>query len=305
MNQLPYVRNWLTNYLWENYKNQVSQASIIEKAIQERTKSDVILDHFEVIDLPGQNSGFLPLCQIFSAIGYTVVGRETLEVEQNEFIWMIESDALEKPIKKVLPTVVIGNFWRDKMPSHVRSIIEKYTEAVTLDHVKKIQNLSGKAFLGDAKSAEELISFFKNYFERESPLPTLKDYKDVHAYDELLAWTLVFGRRPNHFAMAIHLLENFDSLEVFKIYIKEKVNICLNKTEGDKEGETEQRTSLNSNVAPIHLADGDIPIMGPFMEFIWRYPQKNHKDPQKWGYYFTGFVTKTANLLLGLIYKKK
>ena len=308
MNHLPFVRNWLTDYLWGLYRNQVSQAFIIDKALTKYTKSDLILDHYAVIDLPSPKTGLTSLYQVFSAIGYRVQGRDYLAEKQNEFLWMTEEDALEKPVRKVLPQVVVADFWLDEMPLNIQKLIEKYTKEIKHDYVRDIQNLSGKAYLGDPKAAEDLMKFLIKYFERDRSLPTVRDFEEVREYNELLAWVLAFGRQPNHFALSVHFLEKFESLEAFNIFIKDTLGICLNETEGAIKGSETQgmeQSSAKGDMFSLHLKDGSVLIPDRFMEFVWRYPQKEHKNPQKWDHYFTGFIAQNANRVIESVYQEK
>lgn len=308
MNYLPFVRKELTQYLWAQYQNQVKHAFLISQLLTKENKSPLILDHYAIIDLPSPKTGLGTLCHIFSAIGYIVQGRDYLEDKQNEFLWLTEMDAIEKPPEKVLPQVVVADFWLEEMPEKIRKIIKKYANEVKHDYLPEIQNLSGKAYLGQEKAAYILINLLKKYFERDRTLPTVRDFEEVREYNELLAWVLVFGRQPNHFSFGIHLLEKFNSLESFNTFIKEELNIALNDSEGVIKGNKAQgieQSSTKGDLTKFYVRDGYIYLPDRFMEFVWRYPKEGHKDPQKWNHYFTGFVAKNANKVIESVYQDK
>lgn len=306
MDYLPFVRTELTKHLWNQYKSQVNHALVIDKTLTSLISSDLILDHFAIIDLPSETTGLSFLSEVFTSIGYTVQGKDYLEEKQNEFMWLSEIDAHEKPIKKVLPQVVVADFWLDKMPSGIRKIIEKYTKAVGQDTLPEIRNLSRKSYLGDQKSALRLMEILILYFERDRPLPTLNDFKNVRDYNELLAWVLVFGRQPNHFALNVHLMEKFESLKIFNSFIENEMNIDLNKgggpIKGSKELGIEQSSTKGAEIL-FQLADGPVYIPDRFVEFVWRYPKKEYILPQKWQHYFTGFITKNADKIVESVYR--
>ena len=308
MDYLPFVRRQLTNHLWKQYKDQVNHASIIDKVLTKLTGEDLILDHFAIIDLPSQTTGLNSLCEIFSSIGYIVQGQGYLAEKKNEFVWLREADAQEKPVGNVLPQVVVADFWVDEMPTNIRRIIEKSTKEIKHEFLPEIQNLSRKSYLGDQKSAHELVELLIKYFERDRPLPTIKDFKEVREYNELLSWVLVFGRHPNHFGLSVHFLNKFESLKAFNSFIEDEMNITLNKIGGYIKGTKEQgleQSSTNGEEILLQLADGPIHIPDRFVEFVWRHPKNEYKNPQKWHHYFTGFITQNAEGIVESVYRDK
>jgi len=305
MSHLRHIRSELTKNLWAIYQNDVKHAAIIARAMKAYSASPIALDHYAIIDLPSAKTGLSTLCQIFSAIGYTAQGRDYLAEKQNEFLWMAECDAINKPVDQVLPQVVIADFRLDDLPVEIRKIIEKYTRHITATPLSKIQNLSGQAFLGNRDAADQLIKILIDYFMvRDTPLPTVTDFKQVHEYNELLAWVLVFGRQPNHFTISVHLLENFASLHEFNRFI-EKLPLPLNDRGGVIKGSHDQgieQSATQGELITIALADGTTTLPERFIEFTWRYPIKNPTTNMKWNDYFTGFIAHNANRIIESVF---
>jgi hypothetical protein len=265
-----------------------------------------ILDHFAIIDLPGKYSGIPTLSHIFSRLGYVQQGADYLPEKQNDFAWLAEIDAAGQPAAQVLPQVVIADFRLDELPPSVAAIIEKYTAQVSDIPLKQIHGLLDKIELGDTAVAEQVITHLTDYFsDRAWPLPTVSEFNTVHACNELLAWVLVFGRIPNHFGLAIHLLPGFASLEAFMHFILEEVKLPLNEIDGRIKGHPSQgiqQGSTKGAMTTVQLADGSCLIPGQFMEFVWRYPKPPTPTAFLWDEYYTGFIPQNANRVIESLY---
>ena len=150
-------------------------------------------------------------------------------------------------------------------------------------------------------------SILLNYFSgRDWPLPTVNEYYTVREFNELLAWVLVFGRRPNHFTLAIHLLDYFPTLNDFHDFIEQKAHIKLNNIGGKIKGGENAGIAQSSTVdraQTIKLADGNIQIPTRFIEFVWRYPKKStEQKPFYWEDYFNGFLPQHADKVIESLY---
>lgn len=307
MQLLKQVRQKLIGLLWENYKQSIQQAALISDYLTKERHCNIVLDHLAIIDLPGPNTGISHLCQIFSALGFMVQGRDYLPEKQNEFLWMAEMDAIAKPAAQVLPQVVLADFCLAELPTAIRKIIYKYANQAKPSPITAIQKLCGRIFLADAEAVNPLMKLLTTYFlDRAWPLPALKEFAAVHEFNELLAWTLVFGRIPNHFTIAVHLLKNqFSHLAAFNESISHHLKLPLNYQGGIIKGSSrlgiEQSSTLGLPIQ-VPLANGTITLPSRFVEFVWRYPLKT--KPSHWDDYYTGFIPQNANHVIESLYNK-
>ena len=306
---LKRIRHALIQHLWETYRHSSSQAERIERALQQKGVDKLILDHFAIIDLPGPHTGIQPLSQLFSAIGYVAQGNDYLAEKQNDFLWLTESDSFDLPAKEVLPQVVVADFRLNEMPLEIRRIIEKYSHQAKPFPKATFEKLAHSAS-NDHDAAEKLINLITHYLTgRDWPLPTTMEFRAVQAFNELLAWVLVFGRKPNHFTLSIHLLDHFNDLADFHHFIENEVHLPLNREGSVIKGGKSAGISQGSTVGLprlVPLSDGHIELSEDFVEFVWRYPHPlfcpQTASPLLWKDYFTGFIAQHANRVIESLY---
>lgn len=303
------LRTTLTHHLWEHFKRTNTQAHTISKGLTQHG-SKIVLDHLAIIDLPSKHSGISILTQMLSALGYISQDHGYLPDKQNEFLWLVEIDALEKPAQAVLPQIVVADFWLDALPSNVRQIIEKYTAYIPQPPLRDIQRLAGKLFLNaaDPTLSDTILKILTEYFlTRPWPVPTFHDFKTVQEANELLAWVMVFGRAPNHFTISAHLTENFSDFSTFNRFISEDLLFAMNTRDGLVKGSPAigiEQTATQSMPREVMLADRSITLPEQFMEFVWRYAKDGeNSSPVRWGDYFTGFVAGQANRVIESVYE--
>lgn len=286
------LRQQLIHRLWLYYCSYTPQMQLVQVKLKQIGINSLILDHFAIIDLPGPNSGIPVLSNLLQSLGFEVRGRDYLPSKQNDFNWLAEADCETKPVKDVLPQIVIADFRLDEMPVEIKKIIKKYAifakTPPKLDFSKKIEDY-----------LNALIPFFVG---RDWPLPTLEEFKTVQEYNELLAWVLIFGRRPNHFTLSIHLMEQYNSLQEFNDFIEQDVGLRLNENGGKIKGNNLvgiAQSSTKDGIERIELSDGIIELRTGFIEFAWRY---SHIPGNQWSNYFTGFVGAQANKVIEALY---
>ncbi len=300
---LKQLRQNFIQCLWENYRTASVDMQPITAALQRRKIDDIKLDHFAVIDLPGPHSGIPVLKKIFSALGYIERGKDYLAEKQNDFLWMCEEDSPQLPASQVLPQVVVADFRLDEMPPEVRAIIAKYSAMTQPAVADEIEQLAAQ---GDHHAAEQLLPRLLNYFSgRDWPLPTKKEFFTVQQFNELLAWVLIFGRKPNHFTLSVHLLEQFKHLDEFHDFIMDEAQLKLNDEGGVVKGGKEMGIAQGSTVGitqTVMLADGEIQLPNGFVEFVWRYPRDDKQNPVLWNDYFTGFIARHADRVIESLY---
>lgn len=306
MNDLNQVRLKLIEHLWEGYKNEVPHARIISDHLQKHFIKKIPQDHFAIIDLPSEYSGIEPLKKIFEVLGFRERGRDYLPLKQNAFLWMAETESTERTIEEALPQVVLADFRMDELPLSIQNIISKYSIQIKPSPLKEIEILAKKIQEGSLESFHHLVQLLKEYLnKREWSLPTVADFEAVNEVNELLAWTLVFGRMPNHFTFQIHRIAPFVSLSEFNQYIMNNLHIKLNCSEGVIKGSEQaglEQSSTLGEMIEVTLADGVVSIPNRFVEFIWRYPIQPNQKPQYWKDYFNDFVATHANGVIESLY---
>lgn len=300
---LKRLKQTIINHLWHNHAAASTQVQLIEAKLAQLGIKHSPLDHFAVIDLPGPHSGIPVLRNLFESLGFIAQGTGYLPEKQNDFLWLADPDGAEKPAADALPQVVVADFRPHEMPIPIQQIIEKYaTQASPLD-LEKISR-----FAQHEETQLQAIAMISHYLNgRDWPLPTIAEFQTVQEFNELLAWVLVFGRRPNHFTFSVHLMNQFNNLEHFQDFIETEVKLALNTEGGKIKGDRSKgiaQGSTTGEVQTIKLADGEINIPGHFVEFVWRFPKNDAKhQPKAWNDYFTGFIANHANHVIESLYE--
>ena len=301
---LKSIRQEIIATLWRDYHCSNDHVQRIEKSLHAKNIRLLPLDHLAIIDLPGPNTGISELSRIFTAIGYEYQGRDYLPEKQNDFSWMAECDSRGTLVAQVLPQIVVADFRLDELPIAVRDIISKYSGQAQPSPARDIEILAQRAASNDAEAAQQLLAAITAYLsERDWPLPTVKEFKTVREFNELIAWILVFGRRPNHFTLSIHLLPEFENLSRFHDFIEHDVGLMLNHDGGVIKGSKAtgiEQGSTAGTPETVQLADGTVELPTGFVEFVWRFQHKT--PPTVWEDYFTGFVGNHANRVIQSLY---
>lgn len=298
------IRQQIIDQLWRDYCKSNHHVKQIDAVLHAKNIRRPILDHFAIIDLPGPHTGISELDRIFKAIGYVRHGTDYLPEKQNDFAWMAECDSHTKTASQVLPQVVTADFRLEEMPDNIRNIVLKYSRQASPSPAEKIEQLAARAAADDHQAAIQLFVLINQYLSgREWPLPTVKEFETVSEFNELIAWVLVFGRRPNHFTYSIHLMPEFTDLSSFHDFIVRDVGLPLNTDGGIIKGSRESGIEQGSTAGTpehIQLADGYVELPMGFVEFVWRFAHK--EQPVVWQDYFTGFVANHANRVIQSLY---
>lgn len=304
---LTSLRHQIITQLWQIYRQNTPQIQQIESFLQSEHSPPLTLDHFAIIDLPGPYSGIPILKQLFSLLGYTQQGQDYLPQKQNDFLWLAETDCAHQEARTVLPQAVVADFRLDEMPPAIRDIILRYARQTQPLPLTQLKLLSQAVHKGSASSAESLARLILHYLKgRDWALPTVNEFHTVQEFNELLAWVLIFGRRPNHFTLSIHLLDKFDSLAEFHRLVEYPLQLPLNHEGGTIKGSEaigiEQGSTIGTTQT-VTLADGTVSLPTGFVEFVWRFPsQGTQGTPTLWRDFFTGFVANHANHVIESLY---
>lgn len=305
---LKQVRQNIIAQLWERYRDDNPHMQLILTALKKKGITCPALDHFAVIDLPSVNTGISELKRIFSILGYIERGKDYLPSKQNDFLWMAEDGCQYHPAADALPQVVVADFRLEELPLEVKDIIEKYANQTKPSPQKRIEQLAEKVQRGDTDAAHELTTLVVDYFTgADWPLPTVKEFHTVQLFNELIAWVLVFGRRPNHFTISTHLLSLFDNIADFHDFIENDLHLPLNLEGGKIKGGPASGIAQGSTKGirqTIQLSDGVAELPNGFVEFVWRFPRETScSNPKNWGDYFTDFIPQHANKVIESLYE--
>lgn len=295
------TRHHTIEYLWRDYSTTAPHVKQIEATLRANNIGTPLLDHLAIIDLPGTHTGISELQRIFNALDYHVQGKDYLPEKQNDFAWLAEVNSIGKPVREALPQIVIADFRLDEMPSTVRDIIYKHSKQAGASPAAQIEALVASK---DTDASIKILEIIKTYFAgRDWPLPTVHEFNTVQEFNELIAWVLVFGRRPNHFTYSIHLMPEFNCLIDFHRFIEEEAGLALNQDGGVIKGSRKMGIEQGSTAGTpeqIQLQDGIIELPTGFVEFVWRFSDK--QQPVLWDDYFTGFVANHANRVIQSLY---
>lgn len=303
---LKQVRQKVVAQLWQHYRASSVQIKLIEQALLAKNIQHFFLDHFAIIDLPGPRTGMVLLSEIFSTLGFIKQGSDYLADKQNDFTWMAEADSAQAVVTNVLPQVVVADFRLDELPIEIKKIIVKYAKQAPCSPLATIKKLADRVLQQDHQAANQLCYVLKTYFTgRDWPLPLANEFYTVQEFNKLLAWVLIFGRRPNHFTLSIHLLNYFADLTAFNFFIEEEVKLTLNREGALIKGGPSigiAQCSTVGTLQTIALADRNVLLSTEFVEFVWRYPKPDCPQPKQWQDYFTGFIAQHADRVIESLY---
>lgn len=303
MSLIRFVRQKIIQQLFLDYSQRYNHIQKILKSL-ESMQLTIVLDHFAIIDLPSPKTGIGTLNQIFSALNYYPQGRDYLVDKQNEFMWLAPFEAQSEVAEKVDPQVVIADFCLEDCDPMLQEVLQTYLHAIPDFPWRQFHQLCGDAYRDNMQSAEKLIALITHYCtKRDWPYPTLKDYNTVHAQNELLSWVLAFGRGINHFGINVRFLNQYKNLGDFNHFVQHDLGINLNQKNGAIKGDENThiaQSSTDGELLPFTLADAQILLPSPFIEFIWR-AQKN-PTPVYWNDYFTEFIGPQANHVVESVY---
>ena len=314
MNILKIIRQNVINILWQHYCQFTPEMQRIQHCLPIPTHATEALDHVALVDLPGPRTGIAVLCALFESIGYTPRGKGYLPDKQNDFLWMAEQTADQQSLAESLPQIVIGDFRLAQLPKTISNIIIKYANqappiplALIEKYIQFLKKRAATSYVYQTGIPRLMIVLKHHLLHRKWPLPTQLEFESIQAHNPLLAWVLVYGAQPNHFAIAIHHFSAFKDFMTFKNYI-ETQQITLNQEgEGPIKGGFSQGIAQASTIGTTHhlaLQEGHITLPTNFIEFVWRYPEPRHCLPKKWGDYFRGFVAAQANHVIESLYDK-
>lgn len=300
------LRHSLIDALWQKHLHESQQANAIHSALQQNGVEHIVLDHFAMIDLPSVYSGIPVMQVILERLGFEKRGQGYLADKQNDFSWFSEENIEQKAAYEALPQIVIADFRLDELPVTVADIIRKYAKLTKPFAFAEFDHLLGEYHAGDDNAATNIVNLLVNYFSgRDWPLPTFADFAAVSKVNELLAWVLLFGRRPNHFTFSVHLMNKFQDLDSFNHFVTTVLQFPLNHEGGVVKGSQQvgiTQSSTEGEEVTVRLNEGNIMIRKEFVEFVYRYPVVSTTSPRLWQDYFPDFIAAHANYVIESLY---
>ena len=305
---LKALRETFIKALWNRYSQATQTVQTLSSALLALNASLPPLDHFAVIDLPSAQSGIPVLRQLFERLEFEYRGCGYLADKHNGFEWLRSKKVSLELATNALPQVVIADFCLDELPHPVADIIKKYANQTKPFPFKQFDEHLHKFKQGETGETHHLLTMLLTYFsDRDWPMPTCAEIREIKAVNELLAWVLVFGRRPNHFTFAMHLSNSFSSFEKCLEWVEHEINIPLNKQGGRIKGLPKdgiQQASTQDVPQTLNLSDGVITLAAPFVEFVWRYPIVAH-EPLLFSDYFSDFIPQNADMVVESLYDNR
>jgi len=305
MNLLPKLRNEFIQVLWKRFRQDYGPAEQLAQFISDR-EGVVPLDHFAIIELPNPLGEDRELETLLVAIGFKKEGAGYLPDKINDFCWFVEEDAATKSIQAALPKIVLGNFRLGECSFETKRVIERISQLPTLNSAMVLK-LAQEVRDGVEPSYFRLLSILIETFTRRPCLsPLTREFQRVQEENELMAWSMLFGREINHFGLSVYALQHFASLEAFNHTVTEKLNFRLNEcggfiVKGGPQDGIAQSATVNTYTSK-KLTDGSVTVRSPFLEFVWRFPI-TASPTSTWKDYFQGFVAKNANRVIESVYR--
>lgn len=302
------VQQAIVRLLWERYVQATPFVQTLMHAFQADGKALPPLDHFAVIDLPGLHTGIATMRAIFERLHFDYQDCGYLPEKQNGFAWLRERASSTLLARDALPQVVVADFQLDALSPDIAAIVSHYANLAPIFPFDQLDALLARVTIGDETAVLPTVTLITDYFHgRDWPLPTRAEIELVRASNELLAWVLVFGRCPNHFTLAMHLSTQFSDFTSFLAWVEDTLGMSLNDQAGRIKGSAQvgiEQASTQSASQLVRVADGDMSLAAPFVEFVWRYPLDGTRAPRYFADYFADFIPAQANNVVESLYDK-
>ena len=289
------VYKHLIEMLWTDYINNLPD---FKKMFNQQS---VVLDHFAII-VPGTKGiDKQVLEKVFNTIGLCKEGEGNIAEKQNGFIWL--SHAYNNQLNDIdkLPKLVLADFDIDNMPEDIVEVVEEVIQPSVNIDLDLLSKLIVSAENGNNADAMQAALMVYSYLGQEHwRKPDVNGYDLVCSYNELLAWVLVSGVVVNHFGLAVHLMDDYESLNIMNSYIKSQGAMSIDSLNGEIKGNVKlgiEQSSVIGGVKKSFLKGGSVNIRGHFLEFVWRHKMSDGK-------YYDGFVSDNANYIVESLLKK-
>lgn len=282
------IQGKLKDKLWDSYVKSLPEFPKIFGSTQ------LIIDHYAIIDLPSRHSGIPHLKAAFEMFGLKERGQGYLPQKQNDFLWLADSCFEDMEPAKATPQVVLADFRLNELSTSTRKIVEKYAKYRDEDFDLELFKMATE----DDLMVNQLV---KHVNTRPWPQPSLGEYLSVNEENPLLAWVLLFGRRVNHFGIGIYAMGEHSSLHSFNTAIQEKITLSPigGLIKGDEACGIEQSSTIGAAVQ-VNFDGKIIETNDCFLEFVWRHPITN--TPKKMRDYYMDFLPTNADKVIESLY---
>jgi hypothetical protein len=244
------------------------------------------------------------LKQIFSRIGFVLQGSGYLPDKVNDFIWMMPRENIEKMAKDSLPQVVLADFRINLLSLEAQKIIQKVVCNMTPFDFELFDEYLVELQKGNAGSINSIVDMVYDYINLPPQIfPTLAEYNYIKHENPLIAWTMLLGRKVNHFGVSLHLKDDVQNLQSYIHNLNLKYQVELNNLGGVIKGSRSLGIEQSSTVGEklmVTLDGQNVEVRDCFLEFVWRFSAK--ENPMLWSDYFTGFIPYNANSVIESLY---
>ena len=246
--------------LWNDYVAMAPQAAALKAAFERRGES-VANDHvaFRTLDIAPLNIASLEGRLL--ALGYTRFEPYRFEAKKLDAWAYLPPDPSQ-------PRVFLSELRVGELSEGAQAILRRLAAEATVPEGPEV--------------------FWSG---RPWSAPSFAEYEALRAESEYAAWVAALGLRPNHFTIAIHQLEGFDSVEGVLQAVEEEgreVSDAGGRVKGSPAVFLEQG-STRADRMPVTFAGGETrEIPTCYYEFALRHPMPN-------GELYQGFVATSAD----------
>lgn len=248
--------------LWQDYVQIAPRAAALKAAFESRGER-VVNDHvaFRTLDrAPIDIAAFEPH---LLALGYTRhEPYDFSEKKLNAWAYL--------PPSAAYPRVFFSELRTDALSAEATAILDRLVAQIDPAQVAGLDAL---------------------YSGRPWPAPTVAEYERLLEESEYAAWVAAIGLRANHFTIAIHELDGFDTVESVLAVVEAEghaVNTAGGRVKGSPQVLLEQASTL-ADTLPVTFAGGDTHVVPTcYYEFALR-----HRDAS--GALYEGFVPASAD----------
>ena len=246
--------------LWKDYSTGNSQAARI-KSLIEMTESSVYNDHIALRTFNDPRVSIDKFIGIFTYFGYKVKGHYNFELKKLRAVHLEHSSAY---YPKIFISELLLEHFSEKLKQKVQEALSH------LHHHKHLE--------------PDFI-----YSGRHWPLISHDEYLELKKESEYAAWLLCFGFCVNHFTVAVHRTNKFNSIAEINDFLKHH-DFKLNTSGGEVKGVPEEGLVQSATLAetvPVDFPDRSVEIPYCYYEFAYRYELN--------GELFEGFITENAD----------
>lgn len=267
----------------------------------------IVLDHLGIRDIPGETTGLDSLRQAFLAIGFVAGGQDYVNDKLARFSWLREEDFESLEPRQALPQIVVAESDVARFPAPLRSLVDPLIRSMSPCRaaIADLERLARLARRGDLEAERQAVEWFRIFFSSvRYGQPNASVFQQIAEQNELVAWTLLFGRQVNHFGFGVYLSDRFRSLSEFNRFLAQE-GLTLHRGGGEIKGSAAigiEQSATISELKEFRLVDGTAAVRNRFLEYIWRHEIVPTEGTLRWSNLFRDFIPENANTVLESLY---